>query len=197
MDQSSKTAKLKDGTSVTIRPLAKQDGPALLAFFNALPDDDRHFLNEDVTRKEFVDKWMQEIDLEKVFAIVAQKDSAIIGEATLHLNTYGWQKHIAEMRCAVARAYQQKELGTILMRELVAYADQKGVSKISAKMMDTQVAAQKALKRLGFTKESELKDFARDIKGKPHRLVIMDNDVSDLWKAMEDLLIDYDMSKGS
>jgi RimJ/RimL family protein N-acetyltransferase len=197
MEQSSKAVKLKDGTLVTIRPLAKQDGPALLAFFNALPNDDRLFLKEDVTRKEVIERWLEELDFEKVFPIVAEKGSSIIGDATLHLNKYGWQRNMAEIRCVVAREFQQKGLGTVLMRELVAYADKKGVSKITAKMMDTQVSAQNAFKRLGFKKEYELKDFVVDISGRPHRLVIMVNDVSELWKTMEDLLIYSDMSKGN
>jgi len=197
MEQLSKAAKLKDGTAVTIRALSKQDGPALLAFFKALPKDDRLFLKEDVTRKEVIERWLEEDDFDKVFPIVAEKDSRIIGDATLHLNKYGWQRNMAEIRCVVAKKFQQKGLGTLLMKELVAYADKKGVTKITAKMMDTQVAAQNAFRRLGFKKEYELKDFVVDITGKPHRLVIMVNDVVDLWKTMEDLLIYSDMNTGN
>jgi RimJ/RimL family protein N-acetyltransferase len=192
MEQISKSARLKDGTEVTIRNLSKQDGSALLSFFRGLPEDDRLFLNEDVTRSEVIERWIKEDESGTVFSIVAEKNSAIVANATFHLNKYGWHRDMAEIRCAVAKEFQQKGLGTILMRELVAHADKLGVNKITAKMMDCHTSAQKAFKRLGFKKEYVLKDFVIDLKGKPHTLVIMVNDVAQLWKKMEDLLLDYD-----
>jgi RimJ/RimL family protein N-acetyltransferase len=193
MEDYPKTVKTKDGTSVVIRPLARDDAPALLTFFRALPEDDRLFLREDVTKKEVIERWISQLDYEKVFPVVAELRSAIIGDATLHFNQHGWHRHMAEIRCVVARAHQKKGLGTILMHELVSHAGQKGVDRIRAEMMDTQLSAQKAFHRLGFKKAAELKNFVVDINGKSHGLVIMVNDVSDLWKKMEDLLIDYDI----
>jgi RimJ/RimL family protein N-acetyltransferase len=193
MEQFLKTIKLRDGTSISIRPLQKQDGPALLSFFTALPKDDRLFLKEDVTNKDVINRWMEELNFDKVIAIVAEKDSAIIGDATLHLSQRGWHKHMAEIRCVVSREFQQKGLGTALMRELVAHAVEKRILKLSATMMDTQKSAQRAFERIGFKKEAELKDFVMDINGKYHNMVIMVNDVSELWKKMEDLLHYYDI----
>ena len=193
MENYPKTVKTKDGTSVVIRPLTQDDGPALLAFFQALPADDRLFLREDVTKKEVIDRWITQLDYEEVLPIVAVKDSIIIGDATLHFHQHGWHRHMAEIRCVVAREHQKKGLGTILMHELVSHASQKGVDRIQAEMMDTQISAQKAFCSLGFKKEAELKNFVIDIDGKSHHLVIMVNDVSELWRKMEDLLIDYDV----
>jgi RimJ/RimL family protein N-acetyltransferase len=193
MENYPKTVKTKDGASVVIRPLAKNDGPALLSFFRALPADDRLFLKEDVTKAETIDRWLSQLDYAKVLPIVAASDAAIVGDATLHFNQFGWHRHMAEIRCVVARDYQKKGLGTILMHELVSHAGQKAVDKIRAEMMDSQIFAQKAFQRLGFKRAAELKDFVVDINGKTHGLVIMVNDVSDLWKKMEDLLLDYDI----
>jgi len=193
MEQFSKTLKLKDGTTIVMRPLSKNDGPALLDFFSALPNDDRLFLKEDVTNQQVIERWLEELDYDKVLPIIAEKDSKIHGDATLHFNSRGWQRHMAEIRCVVSREYQQKGLGTALMRELVHYADQRGVSKIQAKMMDTQKSAQRAFEKLGFKKAAELKDFVTDIRGKTHNLVLMVNDVSDLWQKMEDLLFHSDV----
>jgi RimJ/RimL family protein N-acetyltransferase len=196
MEQTPKSARLKDGTVVTIRPLGNQDGPALLSFFRDLPEDDRLFLKEDVTQRDVIERWIQEDENGTVFPIVAEKDSAIIADATLHLNKYGWQRNMAEIRCVVAKEFQKKGLGTVLMRELVAHADKMGANKITAKMMDCQVSAQKAFRKLGFKNEYALKDFVVDLKGKPHTLVIMVNDVAQLWEKMEDLLIYSDTNNG-
>ena len=193
MEPFSKTIQLRDGTRALIRPIEKKDGPALLSFFQALPENDRLFLKEDVTSREVIDRWMEELDFDKVIPIVAEKDSEIIGDATLHLNRRGWLRHMAEIRCVVSREFQQKGLGTALMRELLAHAVEKGVSKVSATMMDIQKSAQTAFSRIGFKKEAELKSFVEDINGKRHNLIIMVNDVSELWKKMEDLLHYYDI----
>ncbi len=193
MEKFTKTIILRDGTSVCIRPIEKEHGPALLSFFQALPEDDRLFLKEDVTKKEVINRWMEALNFDKVIPIIAEKDSEIIGDATLHLNKYGWMKHMAEIRCVVSKEYQQKGLGTALMRELLAHAVEKKVLQVSATMMDIQKSAQRAFRRIGFKKEAELKNFVTDINGKTHNLVIMVNDVSELWKKMEDLLHYYDI----
>lgn len=187
MEQFSKKAKLKDGTTMMMRTLTKQDGPALLDFFSALPKKDRLFLKEDVTNKSVIDRWLEELDYENTLPIIAEKDSVIHGDATLHFNNYGWQKHLAEIRCVVSREYRKQGLGTALMRELVHFADMRGVSKITAKMMASQKSAQRAFQKLGFKKAAQIKGFVMDIKGKSHNLVIMVNDVGELWRKMEDL----------
>lgn len=187
MEQFSKEITLKDGAIMTMRTMSKNDGPALLTFFTALPLKDRLFLKEDVTNKAVIDRWLEELDYDKVLPIIAEKDSVIHGDATLHFNNYGWERHIAEIRCVVSREYRKKGLGTALMRELVHFADIRGVSKISAKMMASQKSAQGAFRKLGFKKAAQIKGFVTDIKGKPHNLVIMVNDVAELWRKMEDL----------
>jgi RimJ/RimL family protein N-acetyltransferase len=188
-----KTIQLKDQTKILIRPLTKQDGPALLKFFKGVPEEDRLFLKDDVTKKETIEGWVTELDFDRVFPMVAEKDSAILGDATIHFRRYRWQRHLAEIRCVVAREYQKKGLGTALMRELVSVAEQKNVSKIQANIMDTQESAQRAFERLGFKKEAELRDFLMDCSGKAHNLILMVNDVSEMWKQMEDLLILHDV----
>ena len=144
MEISPKTIQMKDGTKIVIRPLSKQDGPALQKFFSEVPEDDRLFLKEDVTKKEVIDRWIGGLDFDMVLPMIAEKDGAILGDATLHFRRYRWQRHMAEIRCVVAREYQKKGLGTALMRELVTVAEQNNVSKIQANIMDVQKSAQKA-----------------------------------------------------
>lgn len=184
---------LKNQDAVTIRPVEKRDASLLLEFFRGLPEEDRLFLKDDVTKEEIIQRWMEEIDYSKVFPLIAIIQDKIIGDATLHFSRTGWSKHLAELRCVVARQYQKMGLGTLLMRELVSYAQQKGVEKIVAQMMDIQIGAQKAFEKIGFKKEAELRGFVMDLLGKKHNLIIMVNDTAELWKKMEDVLLDYDI----
>lgn len=193
MNYQQKKIRLRDGTEILLRTLEKTDGNALLEFFRQLPEEDRLFLRDDVTKEETINRWVTEIDFDKVLPILALHKDKIVGDATLHFNKIGWARHLAELRCVVAREFQKKGLGTALMRELVACAQQRGVEKIVAQMMDTQIGAQKAFQKLGFIKEAELHGFVSDLCGIKHNLIIMVNDVNELWKKMEDLLLDYDV----
>jgi RimJ/RimL family protein N-acetyltransferase len=186
--------RIRDGSTITVRPLSTEDGPALLAFYRGMPEEDRQYLREDVTNPEVIKRRIADLDHTKISSLIAEKDGRIIGLARLHFNEYGWRKRMADIRCAVAREYQKKGIGTMLMRQLLSHAEEKGVERISAEMLDSQVAIQKVFRRLGFSKVGELKDYATDIVGKRHNLVVMVNDVSQLWETMEQLLVDYDVS---
>jgi hypothetical protein len=64
MEPFRKTIQLKDSSSIVIRPLSKQDGAALLKFFASVPEEDRLFLKEDVTQKEVIDRWINDLDFD-------------------------------------------------------------------------------------------------------------------------------------
>ena len=64
------------------------------------------------------------------------------------------------------------------------------VDKLVFRAMDTQTSAINAMKALGFVKEAVLKEHVVDLHGRTHDLVIMTNYVAELWRKMEDLILD-------
>jgi len=189
-----KVVRLNDGTKVTLRPMVKEDVQNLLAFFRKLPEEDRLFLKDDVTDEKVIQRWADELDYEKTFPILAEVEDEIIADATLHTLERGWSRHVGEVRCVVAREYQRKGLGTILIREMFHRALQKGLHKLQASMPDKQVGAMKAFQTIGFRKEAVLKEHAVDIKGNKHDLVIMTNSVAELWRKITDHLVETGFS---
>ncbi len=194
MEAYPKIIRLKDGSKVTLRPMVKSDVPKLLAFFRKLPEEDRLFLKEDVTDEKVIQRWADELDYDRVFPILAEVGDEIIADATLHPFERGWSRHVGEVRCVVAKEYQRKGLGTILIREMFHRALQRGLHKLQASMPDKQVGAMKAFQAIGFKKEAVLKEHAVDIKGNKHDLVIMTNSVAELWRKISDQLMDSDFS---
>ncbi len=188
---------LRDGRSVLLRPMTAADGGRLLEFFRALPEEDRQFLKEDVTRKEVVDRFVRELDYERVFPLLAEHGGRIVGDATLHRTKYGWSTHVAAIRMVVAREFQRSGLGTALARHLVRHAVNVGVDKMVAEVVDNQIGARRAFAKLGFYEEAVLKGHVRDRQGIRRDLVIMANDVSHLWEAMEALVADYSPTVGA
>ncbi|MCJ7587819.1 MAG: GNAT family N-acetyltransferase [Candidatus Aminicenantes bacterium] len=190
-----KIEKLKDGTEVTIRKLGIEDLDLLLEFYRALPIEDRNYLKFDVTDRVVVAKRLRRIESGDDIRIAAIHGGLIVASGALELSGEAWSKHQGEIRVIVARPFQQRGLGTIMIRELYFLAVQNKLQTIVARMMRPQVGAQKIFRRLGFREESILPDFVKDLKGVSQDLIVMTCDVKDLWKELDRLFSESDWQR--
>jgi RimJ/RimL family protein N-acetyltransferase len=186
---------LKDKTSVILRPLIRDDEEKLMKFFKELLQEDRLYLKEDVTKSGVIGKWIKELDYDKVFPIVAILEDRIIADGTLHLYGFGWMRYLGEIRLSVAKDFQRKGLGALIISELVGQALKKGLHRIQTQFASEQISAIKAFERVGFVKEAVLKKHVVDLNGRETDLVIMTNDVTELWKKLEDIYFEYDVKR--
>jgi RimJ/RimL family protein N-acetyltransferase len=183
---------LRDQSRVLIRPMAITDGPTVLEFFRELPEEDRMYLNDDVTADDWLTRFLAQVDYKSVIPLVAECGGKIVGQAALHRTLHGWMVHIGQIRAAVARSFQRKGLGVALVRELVRIAIKAGVEKLVAGVVENQEGAKHAFEKLGFYPEAVLRGHVKDIHGIRRNLVLMSNDVSRIWDAMDTLLqMDY------
>lgn len=196
MERYPKKAKLRDGREVTLRPMVERDLEGLATFFKSLPAEDRLFLKSDVTDRQVIEKWVRNIDYNSVLPILAIADDSIVADATLHLNQHGWQRKSGEIRCVVARLYQGCGLGTLLVGELVQHAAARGIERLMSQMTTDQQEAIKVFERVGFKREAVLRRHVMDVEGNWRDLVIMTNNTSDIWREMEDLLMNLDVRRG-
>jgi len=187
---------LRDGSTVTLRPMEAKDGLGVLDFFRALPEEDRLFLRDNVTNAEWLDRFVRQIDFNAMVPLLAEHEGKVVGNATLQRSLHGWSTHVGELRVAVARAFQHKGLGSLLARELVRIAVDAGLEKMVVSVMDNQIGAKRAFEKLGFRPEAVLKGHVKDTHGAKRDLVIMSNDVSHIWEAMACLTRDYEPSLG-
>ena len=188
-----KEVKLKDSGVVTVRGMMKTDLEKLVEFFNELPEEDKLFLKDDVTRRSTIETWLGNLDYERILPLVAEVENRIVGDASLHMHKHGWARHVGEIRVVVAKDYQRRGLGSILAGIIFQIALGLGLDKIQAQMMDNQIGARKAFEKLGFKEEAILKESVMDLKGDKHDLVIMSNSVTELWKRMEDMIVYSEM----
>ena len=195
MSQYPKQVTLRDGTEITLRLMVEEDEDRLLEFFRAVPDEDRIFLADDVTNRAVIRKWVQELNYDKVLPVLAEKDGKIIADVTLKTYRMGWMRHIGEVRCVVALEYRRLGLATLMVDRLIERAVLMGLDKIIFRAMDTQVSAIKAMESIGFTREARLKDHVTDLRGRPHDLIILTNYVAELWRKMEDAILDTEFNK--
>lgn len=190
-----KIEKLKDGTEVTIRKLKMEDLDLLMEFFLALPMEDRKYLKFDVTDRKAVQRRLRRVESGDDIRVVAVHGGLIIASGVLELSGEAWSKHQGEIRLIVARPFQQRGLGAIMIRELYFIAVQNNLQTIVAKMMRPQVGAQKIFRRLGFRDDSLMPDFVKDIKGESQDLIVMTCDVKQLWKQLDRMFSESDWQR--
>ena len=186
LDDYPKEYQLKGNTQVVIRPLQNDDFDRLFAFFQAVPAEDRNYLRHDVSNPDIIRRWTSRLDLEHVIPLVALVGDEIVGDGTLHVTTHGWMQHVGHIRLVVCPDFRHLGLGTIITRELVAFAEERGLEKVQAHVIENNVGAVRMFRRLGFEKVLELKDMVKDQNGFNRNLAIMVNDVDQLSQIMED-----------
>jgi ribosomal protein S18 acetylase RimI-like enzyme len=180
-----KEMKVRDGSTVVLRPFERKDKDALFLFFQKLPEADRLFLKDNVTDPAVVERWATELNYEKVFPLLAWRGNEVVGDATLHKNLGGWMKHVGTIRIVVAGDYQRQGLGSILANELFLHALKCGLEKIVAEMMETQSGAKKVFEKLGFKQEAVFRGHVRDQIGVRHDLLVLTKDLEDFWANIQ------------
>jgi L-amino acid N-acyltransferase YncA len=164
---------LKDGTRVILRPLVKEDRDKLLDFFRHVEEKDLSFLRSDVRDPAVIDHWVNNIDYQKVFPLVAEAGGRIVGDVTLHMRKVGWKRHLGNVRILVARDFQHRGLGTLLLNEIVELAGEFGLEKLIAEIHLQAQGALSMFKHAGFTTKTVFEDLVKDPWGKSSDLVVM------------------------
>ena len=188
-----KTVTLKDGSSAIMRPMVIEDLDALHRFFTEdVPEEDRMHLKDDVADREVLEGWASKLNYDKVLPILMLDGERIIADGTIKHTPRGWSSHLAEIRLVVSREYQGKGAGILLLKELVLLAQGKKADLLQAQVFENSPTGIAVFQKLGFRIEAVLRGFAMDIKGNRQNLVVLVRDVSELWKRMEDLLLESD-----
>jgi RimJ/RimL family protein N-acetyltransferase len=180
-----KEVKVKDGSTIVLKPFEKKDKDALFLFFQKLPEEDRLFLKDNVTDPAVVERWAVELNYDKVFPLLAWRGNEVVADATLHKNTGGWMKHVGTIRAVIARDFQRLGLGSILANELFLHALKCGLEKIVAEMMETQQGAKKVFEKLGFRQEAVFHGHVRDQIGVRHDLLVLTKDLEEFWANIQ------------
>jgi RimJ/RimL family protein N-acetyltransferase len=155
---------LKDGSRVILRPMVKEDRDKLLDFFHRVDDQDLMFLRND---------WVNHIDYRSVYPLLAEADGRIVGNATLHMRKVGWKRHLGNVRIVIAKDYQGKGLGTLMVNEIIDLAAEFGLEKLIAEIHLLAHAALATFKKAGFSAKAVFEDLVEDPSGQKGDLVVM------------------------
>jgi RimJ/RimL family protein N-acetyltransferase len=149
---------LASGERVLLRPLDRGDGQSLIELFRRVDDADLVYFRTDVRDEALVASWAENVDLRRVFPLVAVAQERIVGDATLHIGQ-GFNRHIGWVRIYLDRKCRRKGIGTELIKTLVEIANRIGLQQVVAEIVSDQVQAIKAFESLGFKQEYRHADF--------------------------------------
>jgi acetyl coenzyme A synthetase (ADP forming)-like protein len=125
---------LRDGTTVHIRPVRAEDGPAVLAFLEGLSTDTRYlrFFSGSLDLADAVRRAV-EVDYARKLALVAEAGG--VGVVVAHAIYLTTGPGRAEIAFAIADPYQGRGLGTILLGQLADAADRRGITEFEARVL--------------------------------------------------------------
>ena len=99
----------------------------------------------------------------------------IVADGTLHRTRAGARRHVGEIRIFVHPEYRTRGLGTTLMHELAAIADENGIERLVLQQVSrTEEAAIRAAEIVGFIKLAVLPGHGKDIDGHPRDIVLLE-----------------------
>jgi RimJ/RimL family protein N-acetyltransferase len=169
--------KLRDGHGASIRVMQPDDFEKVVAFARELPADDLLFLRTDITDRNVVKQWVDNIKTGTTITLLAEVDDALAAYSSVHLDQARWTRRVGEIRIITSSRFRGAGLGRRLAAEVFDLARSLGLKKITAQMTTEQTAARAAFEHLGFQVEAILSDWVEDRRGRSRDLLIMTYDV--------------------
>ena len=149
---------LPGGERLLLRPLSKGDKVGLVDLFaRALPEDLEYF-RDDAANAAVVEHWVDNLDLRRVYPLIAVVDERIVGDATLHFRER-YHRHLAWVRIFLDRTYRRRGIGTLMLSSLVDIARRAGLHQLYTEVVSTQGAVIKAFQDTGFQYAVTLSDY--------------------------------------
>ena len=155
---------LSDGSRLLLRPLSKDDKAALVDLFARAPAEELKYFRDDAADAAVVESWVDNLNLKRVYPLVAIVDEKIVGDATLHFRER-YHRHLAWVRIFLDGDYRRRGIGTLMLRSLIEIARTVGLQQMYTEVVSTQHNVIKALLDQGFQHEVTLHDYFMTSEG--------------------------------
>lgn len=177
---------LKDGKTAVCRFLTPDNLDGLIKFIKELPEDVRLLLPFDPLNESEFTWFLEGITFNLVSILVAECHEQVVGFGLIRKLGYGWAQHVGEILVLISSPYRHQNLGTQIVKQLVAQARSMGVEKLYGHIPARLTSVVAAFEHAGFARVGVLKNFARDTTGLTGDVVLLTRDIVDLWNKVED-----------
>jgi acetyl coenzyme A synthetase (ADP forming)-like protein len=124
---------LRNGSTVHVRPVRADDGPAIRAFLEALSAESIAFRFFGMPSLDWVTSWSVDVDYSDRFALVVETGTP--RSVIAHAAYVRCDKEHAEVAFLVADAWQSRGISTILLAHLAEVAHQRGIATFIAEVL--------------------------------------------------------------
>ena len=170
-----------NGTAVQLDVIRAGDEAALLAFAQALPEQDLLFTWRDISQPRVIKAWIREaVERDRLPTVLARVDGQVIGCTSLIHDSFSWSPHVGELRVVVGAQARGLGLGRRLIQASFAQALALGLEKLVAQMTTDQRASIAMFESMGFRPEALLAGHVRDRSGRKHDIVMLSHDVNEV-----------------
>jgi RimJ/RimL family protein N-acetyltransferase len=193
-----KKVTLSDGRGVIIKePAIEEDLQRLVDFLSSLPPEMKNYLRYNVTQADVCRRRLEQLDSKNHWRLIAELDGEIVGDTTLDREPFGWTRHVAELRGIVSPNIRGMGIGSLLRNQIVGQARLAGVERLVAEVLREQTDLIEALEKAGFQYEATRRKYAKDLRGTLHDVIIMSNDLEQVWKRLAEDWVDMDIKPHS
>jgi RimJ/RimL family protein N-acetyltransferase len=163
---------LPGGERLLLRPLAKLDEQGLVDLFSRASPEDLAYFRDDAGDPSVVRSWVQNLDLKKVYPLIAVVDSLVVGDATLHFRER-YHRHLAWVRIFLDRSYRRRGIGTLMLSNLIDIGRRLGLQQLYTEVVSTQGRVIKAFEDVGFQHAVTLPDYFITSSGDTLDMVVL------------------------
>jgi len=149
---------LRDGARVLLRPLTPDDRQGLLDLFLPVSKDELRFMRHNVNDPAVVNGWVDGLDYDKVFPLIAIVGDRIVGEATLHFQQ-GSSRHRGELRIFLSKDFRRRGLGTKLTQAIIDLAKRRSLYLLEVQTVRDLANDIKAMEKVGFEIKCTFEDY--------------------------------------
>jgi ribosomal protein S18 acetylase RimI-like enzyme len=178
-----KTINLRNGTSIILRHLSKEDLNDIWNIFNEVVEEKQFIpvINPVTSRFEKENWYFRQKDEDNI-VVVAEIDNHIVGQCMIEHTYWDASAHVGDLGIIIAAHYRNFGLGQYLIQEALKVARDKAFEKICLSCFHTNIRALNLYKRIGFQKVG-LRERQFKMDGK-----IFDEVLMELW--LKDLNLD-------
>ncbi len=163
---------LNNGRRVLVRPLLPEDQDRLFKLFHEASEEDVKFLKDEVKMPDVVERWIANLDYERVMPLVAYCDDRLVGDVALYRGSKT-VRHVGEIRIFLARDFRGVGLGSKMIMETSEIAKKVDLMFLRAEVILDHVKVIKAFRRLGFDLRCTLDDYFMRKDGVTHDIALM------------------------